>query len=205
MKGLRIEVRSVQPEPEAAAFVFRLQVELTGADEPVESLRLRAQVQIQPARRRYAGAEQAALEDLFGTPERWGTTLRPLYWTTVRMQLPALPSGLGAELRVPWPDDVNAAATRYFYALQEGEIPVELLFSGTIFYRSGGHESADGIQVAFVPWSLEAACRIPVEVWREVRRRVQRQRGGRPLPVRAGLSWNQLLDDVLAAGKEQES
>jgi hypothetical protein len=200
MNGLRIEVLSVQPE--VAAFTYCLRVALAGADEPVESIRLRAQVQIQPARRRYSREEQTALEDLFGTPERWGTTLRPLYWTNVQMQIPSFHLVCEAGLRVPWPGDANDAATRYLHALQTGEIPVELLFSGNIFFRSRGNGSKAGVQVAFIPWSLEAACRIPEDVWSEVRQHVERQEGSRHRRVRAGLSWDQLLNEVLAAGKE---
>lgn len=205
MRALEIEVLSVQPQPDVAAFGFHLRVQLADAGEPVHSVRLRAEVHLQTARRRYRRGEQAALEDLFGTSERWGTTLRPLYWTSVRMQLPPFERTLEIVLSVPFPEDANAAATRYFHALQQGEIPVELLFSGTIFYHAGRDESGDEIQVAFIPWSLDAACSIPEAVWMEVRRRVQTRQKGRPLILRAGLSWDQLLNDVLEAGKEQPS
>lgn len=200
MNGLRIEVLSVQPE--VKAFTFCLRVEFAEADEPVEAIRLRAQVQIQSARRRYSREEQTALEDLFGTPERWGTTLRPLYWANVQMQVPSFHHACEAGLRVPWPGDANDAATRYLHALQTGDLPVELLFSGNIFFHSRGNGPKAGVHVAFIPWSLEAACRIPEGVWREVRQHIAGQEGSRHPTVRAGLSWDQLLNEVLAAGKE---
>ena len=60
--------------------------------------------------------------------------------------------------------DFNLAATKYFYGLDEGDIPLSLLFSGTVFYRD-----EDGfLQMAPIPWSKETSCRLPVAVWREM-------------------------------------
>jgi hypothetical protein len=60
--------------------------------------------------------------------------------------------------------DFNVAATKYFAALDHGEIPLQLLFSGSVFYRT-----ADGqLQIAPVSWDQEAAYRLPVTVWREM-------------------------------------
>ena len=50
------------------------------AEEPIHTLTLRCQVQIEPAKRRYVPQEQEKLLDLFGTPERWSRTVRPLLW-----------------------------------------------------------------------------------------------------------------------------
>ena len=53
-------------------------------------------------------------------------------------------------------------ATRYFDALRDGDVPLELLFSGTVFYTA-----PDGrLQTARLSWDLEAEYRLPVAVWR---------------------------------------
>ena len=57
---------------------------------------------------------------------------------------------------------MEIGATRYFAGLDDGEVPLLLLFSGTVFATSGGR-----LQVGQVPWSKEAAYRMPVSVWRE--------------------------------------
>ncbi len=52
----------------------------------------------------------------------------------------------------------------YFHGLENGEIPICILFSGTIFYVE-----ADGsLQVAKIPWSQEINYRLPVSVWKEM-------------------------------------
>jgi hypothetical protein len=54
--------------------------------------------------------------------------------------------------------------TKYFAALEDGEIPLEFLFSGTVFYRKDG----GALQVARISWEKEAHFRLPVRVWREM-------------------------------------
>jgi hypothetical protein len=58
--------------------------------------------------------------------------------------------------------DMEIGATRYFAGLEDGEVPLLLLFSGTVFATTEGR-----LQVQQVPWSKEAAYRLPVGVWRE--------------------------------------
>src|SRR6516225_6722966 len=68
---------------------------------PVHAVVLRCQVRIEPARRRYAGAEKERLLDLFGTPERWGQTLRPMFWTHVSAVVPPFAGTTALHLPVP--------------------------------------------------------------------------------------------------------
>jgi hypothetical protein len=66
-----------------------------------------------------------------------------------------------AMLHVPCTLDFCVAATRFFEALDDGEIPLRFLFAGTIFHRSD-----DGaLQVAQVSWDKEAEFRLPVWAW----------------------------------------
>jgi hypothetical protein len=66
------------------------------------------------------------------------------------------------DLPVPFSYDLEIGSARYFAGLESGEIPLLLLFSGTVFGLADGR-----ITVQLVPWSKEAPCRIPVAVWRE--------------------------------------
>src|SRR5262249_36757096 len=51
---------------------------------------------------------------------------------------------------------------KYFAGLDDGEVPLRLLFSGSVF-----HAGDDGaLRVAPIPWSKEAEYRLPVRVWR---------------------------------------
>jgi hypothetical protein len=58
--------------------------------------------------------------------------------------------------------DLEIGSTRYFAGLDDGEIPLLLLFSGTVFSNVDGR-----LQAQQVPWSKEAAYRLPVSLWRE--------------------------------------
>jgi hypothetical protein len=65
---------------------------------------------------------------------------------------------------VPCTFDLNVAATKYFYALDEGEIPLLFLFSGSAFYIS-----AEGkLQVERISWDKECTYRVPVKRWKDL-------------------------------------
>jgi hypothetical protein len=68
------------------------------------------------------------------------------------------------DLQVPCTFDFNVAATKYFHGVSGGDIPLNLLFSGTVFYA--GAERA--LQVAPISWDKEARFRLPVQTWREM-------------------------------------
>jgi hypothetical protein len=167
MPDLNFQVEGAQPQPYAAAplllFPLRVsEVRAEGAEPtPIQSVVLRCQIRIEPARRRYDAREQERLRDLFGTPERWGQTLRPMLWTHASAVIPPF-AGIGTgELAVPCTYDFSLAATKYFDALDGGDLPLCFLFSGTIFY-----EAAEGaLQVAQIPWEKEASYRLPAATW----------------------------------------
>ena len=77
----RSRVVDVVPEPYAAAphLLARIRVEET-TGERVHALALRAQIRIEPQRRRYDDTEERALLDLFGDRSRFAETLRPFAW-----------------------------------------------------------------------------------------------------------------------------
>jgi hypothetical protein len=68
------------------------------------------------------------------------------------------------DLPVPCTFDFNVAATKYFAALAEGDVPLNLMFSGTIFYEA----VAEGLQVEQISWDRETKFRLPVRVWKEM-------------------------------------
>ena len=77
------------------------------------------------------------LLDLFGAPERWSRTLRAMLWTHANVMVPPFRGSTVVDLPVPCTFDFNVAATKYFAALEDGEVPLNLMFSGTIFYETG--------------------------------------------------------------------
>ena len=128
----------------------------------VEAIALRCQIRIEPARRRYSDAEAERLGDLFGETQRWAETLKPVQFTTVALMVPGFTGSTELELPIPLTYDMEIGATRYFAGLEDGEVPLLLLFSGTVFGTSDGR-----LSVQQVPWSKEASYRLPVAVWRE--------------------------------------
>ena len=143
------------------AFSLRLRIgETTG--QQVAAIALRCQLRIEPARRRYSAAEAERLHDLFGDPGRWADTLKPLQFTTVPVMVPGFTGSIEIDLPITASYDLEVAAARYFAGLEEGSIPLLLLFSGTVFAAVDGR-----LQVQQVPWSKEAPFRLPVSVWRE--------------------------------------
>jgi hypothetical protein len=141
---------------------FTLAIERT-AGAQVRSIVLDIQIQIAARRRPYSPDEQAALVELFGTRERWATTLRTLLWTRTTAIVPAFAETTEVQLQVPCSYDVEASAANYLAGLEVGEVPLEFLFSGSVFYVGPGGM----LQTARISWDREAEYRLPVAVWRE--------------------------------------
>ena len=133
---------------------------------PVHAIALRCQIRIEPHRRRYSAAEAQRLHDLFGDTARWADTVKPIQLAMVSTMVPAFTSLTEVGLEVPCTYDLEVASARYLQGLDDGTIPLLFLFSGTVFTAPGG--SATGFSVELIPWSSEAAYRMPVSVWREV-------------------------------------
>jgi len=155
----------VVPFAAVATLAFPLQMVNAAPDEEIHTIALRCQIQIEVTRRSYTPQEQARMLDLFGTPQRWGQTLRNLLWMHTSVVVPGFSGPVtGADMNVPCSFDFNVAATKYFEGLDDGEIPLLMLFSGTVFYASPG----SSLQVAPISWELEARCKLPVATWREM-------------------------------------
>jgi Family of unknown function (DUF6084) len=166
MPDLQFKIESAESVPFAAVpmLAFRLCVENGSLGTSIHSIALHAQIQIEAPRRRYSAGEQERLLDLFGEPERWGQTLRPMLWTHADVTVPAFSESAALDLHVPCSFDFNLAATKYFHGLSDGDIPLIFLFSGSCFYVG----VSGGLEIAPIPWSKETRFRLPARVWREM-------------------------------------
>jgi hypothetical protein len=169
MPDLDFLVERAEPVALAVAptLAFKLRVSQrapAGPPAPIHAVALRCQIRFDPARRRYTPAEADRLRDLFGTSDRFSQTLRPMLWTHVSAVVPPFTDSIVTDLQVPCTFDFNVAATKYFYALEEGEVPLSLLFSGTVFHE----DEEAGLQVAQISWDKEASFRLPVRIWRDM-------------------------------------
>lgn len=170
MPDLKYQIEGAEPQRFAVAptLLFKLRVAETvapGAEPtPIHTVALRCQIRIEPGRRSYLPEERERLLDLFGTPERWGQTLRPMPWTHITTVVPPFQGEITVELPVPCSYDFTLPATKYFAGLEGGDLPLCFLFSGTIFY-----EGQDGsLQVSQISWEKEASFRLPTATWRSL-------------------------------------
>jgi len=145
----------------AVAPTMTLELRITG-EARVEAIALRCQIRIEPNRRRYNTSEGERLHDLFGTPDRWADTLKPLQLANLSVMVPSFTGSTTVDLPLPLTYDMEIATTKYFQGLDDGVVPLLLLFSGTIFTSVEGR-----LRVEQIPWSKEATHPLPVKVWRE--------------------------------------
>jgi hypothetical protein len=164
MTELVFDCVGAQAERYAVAPTLSLALRITETSGiKVDAIALRVQIRILPHLRRYSDDEAARLNELFGDTSRWADTVKPLQFTTLSMMVPGFSGGVEQRLPVPCTYDLEIASTKYFNALDTGEIPLLLLFSGTVFTTHEGR-----MRVYQVPWSKETPYRLPVAVWREM-------------------------------------
>jgi hypothetical protein len=192
----------------AAVPTLRFVLRIDAGGEPIRSILLDTQIQIAARRRRYDEAAHDRLFELFGAVADWGTTLRTLLWTRTTLVVPPFEGTTEIDLPVVCTYDLEVAASRYLDALEDGEVPLEFLFSGSVFYSGD-----DGrLQTARLSWETDADYRMPVRVWKETMERYFR--GTAWVRVRkesfdrlsayksrnALASWDDALDALLAEG-----
>jgi Family of unknown function (DUF6084) len=208
--AFRVEGVSAMERAAVPTLGFALRIDASGGAQ-VRSILLHTQVQIAARRRRYGPQDEERLFELFGQPERWGTTLGTLPWTRHTQVVPAFTGSTAVEVPVPCTYDFDVAASRYLQALDDGAVPLELLFGGTVFYAGEGGL----LQTAQIAWDREAAYDLPVSVWRETMdlyfpgttwlrlgkatfARLHAFRSRRALT-----SWDEAIDSLLAAEGEE--
>jgi Family of unknown function (DUF6084) len=145
------------------SLLFKLHVENL-EEEPIRSVALNTQIRIAATQRHYDAAEQERLLEVFGEPSRWKDTLRSLLWTHTVLQIPPFSRSTVVDMPVPCTYDLEVIGAKYIYALEEGEVPLEFLFSGTVFYAGEGGR----LQVERISWEKEAEFRLPVRLWKEM-------------------------------------
>ena len=166
MPDLNFAVVGAEAVSFAASPTLSFKLRITNRDpaQRIQSVALRCQIQIEPTKRRYAAREQERLLELFGEPERWGRTVRSMLWVHTNATVAPFQGETLVDLPVPCTFDFNVAATKYFGGLEDGEVPLNLLFSGTVFFE----DEAKGLRVEQISWDKEAYFRLPVRVWREM-------------------------------------
>lgn len=162
--NFNIEDAAMVPFAVAPTLAFRLRIGNQPASEIIHTIALRCQIQLEVTLRHYSHAEQARMLDLFGEPGRWSQTLRNLLWTHASTVVPGFKQSTTVDLPVPCTFDFNVATTKFFAGLEEGDIPLCLMFSGTVFYS----EPEGALQVSPISWQQEEKFRLPVKVWREM-------------------------------------
>jgi Family of unknown function (DUF6084) len=129
----------------------------------VRSIALAVQVRIAAPRRRYDPATQERLLGLFGPPGDWGRSLRSILWARPTVMVPPFDDATVVTVPLPCTYDFEVGAAAYLDAVRDGHIPIELLFSGTVFYAGD-----DGrLQTCQLPWEHEASFAMPAALWRE--------------------------------------
>lgn len=209
MSALTLRVAGARTEEGAAAPLLVLVLDVECGEDDVRIVALRCQVRIEPRQRAYTPEEAARLSDLFGDRPRWAETMKPLLWTHASTVVPGFRGRTQCDLALPCTYDFEVAAAKYFHALEQGEVPLRLLFSGTVF-----GQRAAGLAAEPIPWHTEAVYRLPMALYREAIDRhfpdsawlrlrrdtfdaLDRFRSRRALP-----SWERAIEALLAASAE---
>ena len=191
---LAFTVEGAERVEHAAVPSVRFALRLTApAGRTIRSVLLDTQIQIAARRRRYDAAAEEKLFELFGAPGGWGATLRTLPWTRITSVVPPFTGSTLVDVDVPCSYDLHVAASRYFDGLDGGEVPLEFLFSGTVFATGPGGM----LQATRISWETDAEYRFPVALWQETMERYFR-----------GTAWLRLRKDSydrLAAYKSRRA
>jgi hypothetical protein len=164
MTSLAFEVVGAKAEQHAAVptIMFRLRVEEADGFS-IHALALRCQIRIEPQKRRYSADEEERLYEMFGETPQWGDSLRPFLWTHSSITIGKFDGATEFDLPVECTYDFDIAGAKYMHALGDGDIPLILLFSGTVYSRGENGFSAEPLS-----WALECPYKMPVAVWRSM-------------------------------------
>lgn len=208
--NFRVESAEVLEYAAVPTLLFRMAVENTTGEE-IRSVALHTQIRISATRRHYDEQEQQKLWELFGEPHQWASTLRSMVWTHTNVTVPRFSGGTTFEMPVTCTYDPEVVGTKYFRALESGEVPLEFLFSGQIFYKGEG----GALQIVQIPWEKEAEFRLPIQLWKDMIEyyfpntawlRIRRDTFDRlhDYKSRKGLlTWEDTLEGLLQASEEE--
>jgi hypothetical protein len=212
MTRLAVDVVGAKPAAHTAApgIVLTLRIEEIAGGR-VHAIALRCQTRIEPRGRRYATDEQARLYELFGDVSQWDRTLRGFVWANSSVVVPSFERRIDVDLAIPCTYDLEVASAKYFHAIRDGDVPLALFFSGSIF-----NVDERGLCVEPIPWDLEVSYRMPSAVWHDAMERffpgggwvrLQRDTIDRLQAFRgrhAVVTWDEAID-ILLRHAEQES
>jgi hypothetical protein len=159
MIDLGFNVRGLSMLPFAATPQLVLELEIR-ADRPVHSIMLQGQLRVDVAERDYNDATLERLQDAFGLPDCWGRMMTSLQWTRLHRVVPAFENSTRVEMLLPCSYDFGLAITKYFDALDEGDIPMTMALSGTVLHGPGR-------EVSPVPLDKEVKFELPLHLWQE--------------------------------------
>lgn len=158
IRGVRAPKHSVAP-----MLIFELEVD-DRSDLQVFTISLAVQIAIEPAQRAYDNETRERLTELLGEPGRVGSPTRTMSWAKVDVLVQPFKGMTTVEVPVLCNYDLEIAATNYFHALTDGEVPLVFHFNGGIYYQGEG----DRLQIVQLSWEESSNFRMPVEVWRDM-------------------------------------
>jgi hypothetical protein len=211
---LKFQITGVEATTRGLAPLLGFQLEITNspAEESIYAVLVNAQIQFQCPQRNYSDSEKGKLIELFGPPEMWGQSLRNRLWMQANTTVCGFRGKAGAVLQVPCTFDLNIAASKYIYALEQGEVPLLFLFSGSVFYEADGE-----LKVEPISWDQESVYSMPVSLWRELMDRhypntawitLERDVFDRLYEFkreRACLNWEQTIESLLDVADSQSA
>jgi hypothetical protein len=159
---LQFAVRDVDAATDSATPALRMTLGITVDPEvAILGLALNVDVRIAAERRRYGDAERARLRELFGRGGDWDRSIGPISWTRGTINVPAFERTVDANVLLPCGFEFDLVAVKYATALEDGVIPVDVLVTGTMFYRGG-----DRMLAGKLPWDTEISYRVDLAAWR---------------------------------------
>jgi hypothetical protein len=157
--GFRVVRASAVEHSASPELALTVEVSLPGAS--VDCILLRSSVRIEAGRRSHDEAERERLRELFGGESLWARSSKSLLWSRATSVVPGFDGATSVDIALPCSYDLAASAFRYLHGVGEGDVPITVQFSGTLFFRSEGV-----LQVTQIPWDREAPFRVPVDLFR---------------------------------------
>jgi hypothetical protein len=152
---------------DAAVPTLAFRLKLGGrADDDIRSVVLAVQLRIVTAQRSYDMPTRGRLAELFDERMQ-APAARGLLWTHASLVVRPFKHETEIEMPVACTYDMEIATAKYFHALDEGKVPLEFLFSGSVFYAD-----ASGIlRTCRIGWDRQAPFALPLSLWKEMMER----------------------------------
>lgn len=159
------EIISTEAVPRSSIPTLRFHAEVSDLSGiRIQFIALSVLITIEPGLRTYDPATRERLVELFGEPERWGSTTGAFRWTQVETVVPAFTGQGSFRFAVECSYDHEIAATKYFAGISEGVYPLQMHFNGTTYYEDEGGR----LQILPLAWDRSTRFELPVPVWREM-------------------------------------